>query len=746
MKKLERSLTLPAVIAIGIGGMLGTGIFVLPGLAATKIGASLWLAYLIAAICILPAAYSKSELATAMPSSGGTYVFIERAFGPLFGTISGLGLWIALVLKCAFALVGIGAYVLVVLDMDSEAITKSVGLGFLFLVFLLNIVGAKKAGNFQSYAVLVALLVLAALFVLGLQTMDQTTPFFAKLKGEAVELAGYKDLIFAVAFVYLSYSGVTKVAAIAEEIKNPDKNLPQGMILSLFIITIIYVLISFVLTANVSLSELAGNYNPIHTLALDLNISSLEFNGIHVVGAAIAFIAVLTLLSTVNAGVLASSRFPFAMSRDGLLPEIWSKVHKKFLTPINTIAITCVAIALVVLFLDVFEIAKLASAFKVMMFVSVNLAVIVLRETAAQWYQPKYKSPLYPWVQIFGIVTGIFFLVFLGMVPMLAIFAIFLIGAVIYFVYGKDVMRSGVLKNYAQRPASSLFAKKQETKKQKAINIKKASSKLDPKIASSAGAIVPLLGNETSPEMLVEMAAAIQSKKVIQALNITEVPSQTDLDAFLEDSPTENSLKRRLSRLSESQKISVDFEAVVTHELSDTINQLSSQSSCDWLVMGWDGRPTTGIFITNPIGWLLANINSNLALYRDNGVRYVGKVLLALRPGRKDKNFISIAKNVCDYFGGSLTLLHVLPENSSTTETVKHRSEEKLKQSGVDAEVLILKSADPVETISETSASYDLLILGTPEKDNWINVLFGGGKDKFTEKAACSVLRITLKD
>ncbi|MAP99924.1 MAG: hypothetical protein CMC51_03845 [Flavobacteriaceae bacterium] len=746
MKKLERSLSLPAVIAIGIGGMLGTGIFVLPGLAATKIGASLWLAYLIAAICILPAAYSKSELATAMPSSGGTYVFIERAFGPLFGTISGLGLWIALVLKCAFALVGIGAYVLVVLEMDSEGITKSVGLGFLFLVFLLNVVGAKKAGSFQSYAVLLALIVLAALFVLGIQTMDQATPFFAKLKNETVELAGYKDLIFTVAFVYLSYSGVTKVAAIAEEIKNPDKNLPQGMILSLIIITIIYVLISFVLTSNISLSELAGNYSPIHTLAIDLNVSSFEINGVHVVGAFIAFIAVLTLLSTVNAGVLASSRFPFAMSRDGLLPEFWSKVHRRFLTPVNTIAATCVAIALVVLFLDVFEIAKLASAFKVMMFVSVNLAVIVLRETAAQWYQPKYKSPFYPWVQIFGIVSGIFFLVFLGMIPLLAIFAIFVLGAGIYFVYGKSVMRSGVLKNYAQRPASSLFVKKEESKKQKAINIKKASSKLDPKIASSAGAIVPLLGNETSPEMLVEMAAAIQSKKQIQALNITEVPSQTDLDVFLEDSPTENSLKRRLSRISKSQKVSVDFEAVVTHELSDTINQLSSQSSCDWLVMGWDGRPTTGIFVTNPIGWLLANINSNLALYRDNGVRYVGKVLLALRPGRKDKNFIGIAKNVCDYFKASLTLLHVMPENSSTTETIKHRSSEKLKQSEVKAEVLVVKSPNPVETISKISAGYDLLILGTPEKDNWIKVLFGGGKDKFTERAACSVLRITLKD
>ena len=746
MKKLEKSLSLPAVIAIGIGGMLGTGIFVLPGLAATKVGASLWLAYLIAAICILPAAYSKSELATAMPSSGGTYVYIERAFGPLFGTISGLGLWIALVLKCAFALVGIGAYVLVVLDMDSAAVTKSVGLGFLFVVFLLNIVGAKKAGSFQSYAVLIAVLVLIALFVLGIQNMDQATPFFAKLQDDTVKLAGYKELVFAVAFVYLSYSGVTKVAAIAEEIKNPNKNLPLGMILSLFIITAIYILISFVLTANVSLEELANNYNPIHTLALDLNISSFEINEIHVVGASIAFIAVLTLLSTVNAGVLASSRFPFAMSRDGLLPEFWSQVHKKFLTPINTIAITCIAIALVVLFLDVFEIAKLASAFKVMMFVSVNLAVIVLRETAAQWYQPKYKSPLYPWIQIFGIISGIFFLVFLGMTPMLAIFGIFILGAAIYYSYGKNVMRSGVLKNYGHRPALSIFGKKDQTKTEIAQDIKTASSKLDPKIASDAGAIVPLLGNETSPEMLVEMAAAIQSKNKIQALNITEIPNQTDLDAFLKDSPIENSLKRRLSRLSDSQKLTVDFEAVVTHELSDTINQLSSQSSCEWLVMGWDGRPTTGIFIANPIGWLLANINSNLALYRDNGVRYVGKVLLALRPGRKDKNFIGIAKNVCEYFGASLTLLHVVPETSATTETIKHRSEEKLKQSEVDANVLIIKSSDPVETIAETSASYDLLILGTPEKDNWIKVLFGGGQDRFTERAACSVLRITLKD
>ena len=747
MKKLERSLALPAVIAIGIGGMLGTGIFVLPGIAATKTGASLWLAYLIAAICILPAAYSKSELATAMPSSGGTYVYIERAFGPLFGTISGIGLWLALVLKCAFALVGIGAYVLVVLGMDSAVITKTVALGFLALVFLLNIVGAKKAGNFQSYAVLLALVVLTVVFFFGLQAADQTTPFFAKLQNDIVEAGGRVDLIFTTAFVYLSYSGVTKVAAIAEEIKNPSKNLPQGMILSLVIITIIYVAISFVLTGAVGLQDLNENYSPLHTLAVDLSGPGYEISGKNVFGVAIAAIAVLTLVSTVNAGVLASSRFPFAMSRDGLLPGFMSQVHKKFLTPANTIAITCLAIAAIVLFLDVFEIAKLASAFKVMMFVSVNLAVIVLRETSAQWYQPKYMSPLYPYAQIFGIATGLFFLWFLGTTPLLSILGIFLVGTIIYYGYGKEVMRTGVLKNYGHRPALYLFNKNSSGQSEEAATTTELSS-LDPKIASNAGAIVPLLGNESSPEMLVEIAAAIQSKNKIQALNITEVPSQTDLDAFVKESPTASSLKRRLSRLSESNKLAVDFEAVVTHELSDTINQLSAQSSCEWLVMGWDGRSHSGIFISNPIGWLLANINSNLALYKDNGARYVGKILLALRPGRKDKNFIGVAKNVCLYYGATLSLLHVVSEETSDKiiETVRGLSQKKLKEANVNAEIKVVRSPNPVETISDISASYDLLILGTPEKDNWINVLFGGGKDKFTETAACSVLRLTIKD
>ena len=409
------------------------------------------------------------------------------------------------------------------------------------------------------------------------------------------------------------------------------------------------------------------------------------------------------------------------------------------MTPASAILTTSILIALAIIFLDVVKIAKLASAFKVLMFIFNELTVIVLRETNAQWYKPTFKSPLYPYVQIFGILSGIVLLAFLGVMPVVSVLGVVLLGFLIFLVYGSKSDRSGIASSYG---ILSFFFKD-------ASKIRDYSDDVDATedvITTDAQVVVPLLGDEESPEMLVEMASALNNANSVQAFDITEVPNQTDSSVFMEDSPSSTSLKRRIQRLSDSKNLSVGFDAVVTYELSQTINRLSSQETCKWLVMGWGARPNSGIFISNPIGWLLANINSNLALYKDNGVRYIGKVVLALRPGRKDKNFIGIANSVCKHFGATLTLLHVVPEKSRTTETIKHRSEEKLKQSKVKANVEVVKSDKPVESISEISASYDLLILGTPEKDNWIKVLFGGGKDKFTERAACSVLRITLKD
>ncbi len=733
MKKLERSLNLTTVIAISIGGMLGSGIFVLPGIAAAKTGSSIWLAYLLAAICILPAALSKSELATAMPSSGGTYLYIERAFGPIFGTIAGLGLWLSLLLKSAFALVGFGAYLSVLVNVPKEFIPY-VAIFFLVIILFLNIVGVKKVGKVQIVIVSISLLTLMFILIFGLPQVDQQMldPFYSH---------GSMGLFSTVAFVYISYAGVTKVAAIAGEIKNPSKNLPRAMILSLFIMTLIYVFIAFILVGNLPMDELSTDLHPIYSVANKLGGS--------VLGYMTAIVGVITLISMANSGVLAASRFPFAMAMDKLLPDFMGKIHSKYLTPVSSIILTCITMALVILFLDVEKIAKLASAFMVTMFISVNICVVILRETSAQWYNPSYKSPMYPVVQIFGIISGFLLLIFLGMIPLLAVITIFLIGFVIYFFIGKKTARTGILRKYGHRPALFLLYKKN---RRKGVSIDEPprvnTHVLDGKIASDAGVVVPLLGNEKSPEMLVEMAAALNKKKITQAVNITEVPNQTFLDAFLEDNPIIKSLGRRLSGLARARNVEIDFEAVVTHDMTTTIQELSEQTHSDWMVMGWDARAHKGFLVRNPIGWFVSHVNSDFALFRDNGVRHISKVVMALRPGRRDKNFVAIADRVCQFYNASLTLLHVVPEEfpDEKISEMEQASVKLLLNASSESKVLIKKSKDPIESISNLSSEYDLLIIGTPEKDNWQNVLFGKNKDKFADSSACSVLRLTVKD
>ena len=725
MKKLQRTLSLPGAIAVSIGGML-SGIFVLPGLAVGITGSSVWLAFLVAALCILPAVLSKSELATSMPKSGGTYVYIERAFGPLFGTISGLGLWLSLLLKSAFSLVGLSAYLYVLIEVDSS-LTKSIALFSLLLILLLNIFGVKKVEKTQLLIVSISVLSLVGLIFFGFGSFDSalTEPVFSK------ESSGF---ISAVAFLYISYAGVTKVAAVAGEIKNPEVNLPKTMLISLFLITVVYVLVAIVLVGNVEASLLVNDIKPIYTLSQTLGGDAF--------GYAAGIVGVLTLLSMANSGVLASSRFPFAMARDKMLPDFLGSVSAKFMTPVYSIIVTAFIIGLAIIYLDVEKIAKLASAFKVLMFISVNLAVIVLRETNAQWYNPSYKSPFYPYVQVFGVISGVVLLAYLGLLPLLSVLGVFVFGFITFLFYGRKTNRKGVFSSYGI--FSFLFRSGKGSVEEYKTDVSSGEENV---VNKNAEIVVPLLGDETSPETLVEIASSIKDGVKLNAINLIEAPNQTFLEAVNTHSPRSESIKRRILNIKPLNKTSLTYETVSTHNVSNSIENITGQRKCKWLVMGWEGRARSGILIGNPIGWLLRNVNSSFALYKDNGVRSFEKVVLALRPGRQNKAFIKVAENICAFYGAELTLLNIVPSGAprDSINIVSDSSSKLISKTRCNSSLLVLESDNPLETITEQSANFDLLILGTPEKDNWLNVLFGGGRDKFVHNSVCSVLRLTIK-
>ena len=723
---LVRTLSLPSAIAISVGGML-SGIFVLPGVAFGITGPSVSLAFLVAGICIIPAVLSKAELATAMPKSGGTYVYIDRAFGPLFGVVSGIGLWLSLLLKSAFSLVGLSAYLYVLVELDSFY-TTIVAIVSLLLVLVLNLFGVKKVGNAQLAIVGISVTSLVVLIAVGFNSVSVVPPTEFLSDGTLGFFGG-------VAFLYISYAGVTKIAAIAGEISQPEKNLPRTMIISLLLIMAVYVCVSMVLVRFVDGTALSTDIRPIYTAAAEI--------GGPIAGYIAGVVGVMTLLSMANSGLLASSRFPFAMARDGALPKVFTSISKQYLTPVFSIIITAVAIALAIIFLDVVKIAKLASAFKVLMFVSVNLAVIVFRETNAQWYRPKYKSPLYPFVQIFGILSGLFLLAFLGLQALLSVLAVFVIGFLVFLAYGRKTNRSGLLSNYGI--FSFLFRGRRAGTSDTELDQEEI---IEGIYSSNSQIVVPLLGDETSPEMIVEVASSINPKDSVNAINIIEAPDQT----FLEDvnliSPKDESVKRRILSLRESKNTKVTFESLPTHDVVNTIKNITSVQKCEWLVMGWGGRENTGILVRNPVGWVIKNINANLALFKDNGVRNISKVVLAVRPGREGNKFIRVADHICKYYGASLTLLNVIGKDAKKSVESKLHDDNNSLLKGLSREEnsVVIRSNDVVGVISEVSASYDLLIIGSQEKSAWYNVLLGLKSDRFVKNSVCSVLRLTIRD
>ena len=715
---------MPGAIAVSVGGML-SGIFVLPGLAVGITGSSVWLAFLVAALCILPAVLSKSELATAMPKSGGTYVYIERAFGPLFGTIAGIGLWLSLLLKSAFSLVGLSAYLYVLIEIDASS-TKGIALFALLVILLLNVFGVKKVEKTQLIIVSISVLSLIGIVFFGTSSFDSSLL-------EPVFVDGSSGFITGVAFLYISYAGVTKIAAVAGEIKNPEKNLPRTMIFSLFLITMIYVLVALVLVGNVEASVLSTDIKPIHTLFQSIGGNTLGY----VAGA----VGVITLLSMANSGVLASSRFPFAMGKDRLMPGFLGSVSSKFMTPVSAIITTSTLIALAILFLDVVKIAKLASAFKVLMFIFNELSVIVLRETNAQWYNPSFRSPLYPYVQLFGIFSGIVLLAYLGIMPLVSVFGVFVLGFIIFMIYGSKTDRSGVISNYG---IFSFLFKGKSTIEPEASSTNETSEEI---INSDAEVVVPLLGEEKSPETLVEIACSFIKNKKLNAVNLIEAPNQLFLEAVDVHSPKSESIKRRVLNLKKSLNTDITYESVSTHNVANSIENITGQRKCKWLVMGWEGRASYGIWVGNPIGWILRNVNSSFALYKDNGIRRFEKVVLALRPGRKNSAFIDVADNICCFYGAKLSLLNIVPEGIKNDKRTKLKNDSNLliENTKSQSELVVVESDDALQTITDISANFDLLILGTPEKDNWLSVLFSGGKDKFVQNSVCSVLRLTIK-
>ncbi len=713
MKSLERSLGLFAVVAISVGAMLGGEIFVLPAVAAQLTGPSLWLAYLVAALLVMPAALSKAELATAMPDSGGAYLYIERAMGPLAGTVAGVGLWLSLLLKSTFALAVLGSYLSLVVDVS----TTLVGLLLLVFVAVLNVVGVRRVSAIQKYIVGGCLIVLTALVVLGGVRLPA-----ANAGGEFMS-GGVGGFAAAVGLVFISYAGVTKIAAIAEEVRDVSRTIPRGMLISLMTIALLYTGMGWVLARAYAPEALAGDQTPIATLAA----AAVGPWGVRV----IAITAVFALLGMTNAGLLAASRFPFAMARGKLAPAPLAKIDRRFVTPVAAIVLSAATMAVFLVTLDVVKIAKLASAFMIAAFMAVNVSVLVFRESQARWYAPTFRAPLYPYMQAFGILAGGAILFSLGSFPLLGVGIGVVAGSALYFGFGRRrVDRLGVLRQMAQR--DDLL----DDTREHAVKIG----------GHASSTTVALLGTEASSEALLSLGMTLTPGEDLSVLHLEEVPEQTDLAAIARGADDRiGSIERRLVHLGEERDVRVHFDVVYTRDLRGTLFDHAAQDHARWVVMGWRDRAERGFIVRDPLQWLTTHLPCNVALYRDAGIRTVRKVMAHAEPGPHDALVATTADAMAELHGAEVTFVNVVP--SSVDAQTRRELEEYHHQMGrlckhpTRSEILV-DDGDPTDALIHATARFDLAITSADQRHSRRAILLSTPEERLTEAAHCAVLQL----
>jgi APA family basic amino acid/polyamine antiporter len=443
-KQLKKEITLFGVYTLATGATLSSGFFLLPGLAAVEAGPAVVLAYLVAVIPMFPGILSKIELATAMPRAGGEYYFMDRSLGPLMGTIGGFGTWIALSLKASFALIGIGAY-LQLLAPGAPVLPVAAGIAVMFGV--VNLFGAQKSSAIQVVLV-IGLLGLLGWFVLtGLPKVQpkQFTGFFDKGSGGILVAAG---------MVCVSYMGLTNVASVAEEVKDPERNLTLGILLALATAVVVYLVGTAVIVGLVKPEILYAGAEPSLTPVAEAAKAIAGRWGVIIMSVA----AILAFLSVGNSSILSASRYPLAMSRDHLLPPALRRLNR-FQTPHVGVIVTVILILVLVLALDPTKIAKLASSFLLLLFASNCLAVVVMRESRIESYDPGFKAPFYPWLQIVGIIGPLGLIIVMGWFPMLFTAGLVTIGAIWYVYYAKKrVNRGGAIYHLFARLGQRQYA------------------------------------------------------------------------------------------------------------------------------------------------------------------------------------------------------------------------------------------------------------------------------------------------
>ena len=718
-KELERDLGLLAVLAISIGAMVGSGIFILPGLAMAEAGPAVVAAYLLAGILVLPAALSKSEMATAMPEAGGTYLYIERGMGPLLGTIAGIGTWFSLSFKSALALVGGMPYLAVLFDIPPT----TVALTLCVLLIVVNIAGVKQTGRMQ---VAVVVVMLAAMVWFVVQSASST---------EAVRFRGFFDesaggLLAATGLVFVSYAGVTKIASVAEEVENPDRNIPLGILGSLAFTTFLYVAIVAIMVGVVPGPELLDSYTPM------TDVAELTMGTPGVVAIVVA--AVLALFSTANAGILSSSRYPLAMSRDALAPSVFESVSARFNTPRNAITITGILMLGLIAFVPIVDIAKLASAFKILVFALVNAALIAFRKADLDEYDPAFESPFYPWTQLFGIGASLVLLTQMGVVPLVGAVGLVFTGLVWYGLFVRSrIDREGAAADVVRRSLGRNV-------------LSRTRDELDTPSGYEVLVGLPADADRARERrlLLAATAAAAGHDGRVSVVQFEVVPDQVPLGyASSVRLDGDEDFEARTADLAAGFDVEITAAEVVSHDTKHAIVNHAEREDPDLLLLERDSSLLSSSLPASDLDWVVRHAPCDLLLLDGEGTDAVNDVAVVTDHGTYDPAKVRFADDVAVASEATVHLLYDVSDASTPgrRETIDEYLDKLAESCRSPVETTVVDGAGSADAIDRILDRMDLVMVG-PQRSPWRRRIFGWTDETLVGHRESLVIEMHVRD
>ena len=724
--RLSREMSGFSVTMIGVGAMIGAGIFVLTGIAAGVAGPGLILAFALNGVVTLFTAMAYAELGSCFHDAGGGYLWVKSSLPHPNGFLSGWMSWFAHAVACSLYALGFGAYFGHVLEGFGVSVPhvpylpleKMLAVLACLVFSYINFRGASetgKAGNIVTMAKVVIILLFVGAGAWAMQGMPEWkgnfTPFFP---------VGMGGVFSAMGLTFIAFQGYEVIAQCSEEVMDPKRNIPRAIFFALLIVIPIYLLVAFV-----ALGAIHGEGMPTwQFLGKMKELAVVEAARQFFPGGGVVLLigGLLSTASALIATIYSSSRVAFAMARDHNLPEFLGKIHAGKKTPHLSIVASAAIVILMAVSLPIEDVASAADIMFLLVFLQVNVTLIRMRKTHPNLPRG-YRVPLVPLIPVLGIVTQLFIAVYMFFYSPMAWISAGAWLAVGFVVY----------KGYASKReelAVSVLALADAEAARKDYQV----------------LVVPFRQEQVRPLMRIACALAKNYEGEVTAVSVVEAPKGVRLNRYsggLQEA-------RTLLRLGENiaAAAGVEFRRVVkiSHRRSYGILETAREEKSNFILLGPIGK---GGWIHQLQEIVLLNVLDhapcNVAIYRGEALTEVKRILLAVEDTLSCRLAINIAPALSEELKSPVTILRTIDPDAGKAEEqgVAAWMEDVIKDLPfrVPVEKQVIRSHKVAKTILENVRETDLLLMGASRHVGAISSLFGTDvTEAVVEKAGVPVL------